>query len=83
MSRLIAILVGICSIANLIFLLSTPVQIVLTVLSVLTMLFYGGKRSVRSYNDVGTRLFTFGFLIYFVSFLGSATILLVFLLHLT
>ncbi|CAM3144311.1 hypothetical protein GHI93_08845 [Lactococcus hircilactis] len=82
MAILLALLAGLGSLVNFMFLSNHVLQGFFTVLSVLSMVFYRGKRSVKSYNRDGTRLMTIGFAICFVSFLGSAAILLGDVLHL-
>jgi hypothetical protein len=52
---------------------------ILTVLSILSMVFYRHKRTVRS-PIPGVRWFTFGFVICIIAFLGCASILLAMLL---
>ncbi len=83
MGILLAILAGVGSILNLTMWLNEPIQIALTILSVLSMIVYKGKRTQKSYNYDGTRMFTFRFAICFMSFLGSGGILVGLLLHLT
>jgi len=83
MAILLAILAGLASIANFMYLSNTVLQVGLTVLAFSTLFLYRGRRTRRSYTDDGTRLFTLGFAICFVSFIGSGAILVAYILHLT
>jgi hypothetical protein len=82
MGILLAFIAGIGSLANFMTVQNQFLQIVLTILSVLSMIFYQGRRSRKSYNFDGTRIFTLGFSICVLSFMGSASILAGFMLHL-
>ncbi|MFC4652099.1 hypothetical protein ACFO26_04185 [Lactococcus nasutitermitis] len=82
MGILLALIAGVASLGNYMYLSNTALQIVLTVLSIVSMAIYGGRRTRKSYAHDGTRIFTFGFAICFVAFIGSAAILLAYLLHL-
>ncbi|WP_081015735.1 hypothetical protein [Lactococcus garvieae] len=55
---------------------SLPLQVVFTIISLLSMIIYNGKKTRKSYAGDGTRIFTFGFAVCFISFIGSASILL-------
>lgn len=82
MGILLALIAGAGSLGNFMSLQNTPLQVGLTILSLLGMIAYRGRRSRPSYNHDGTRIFTFGFSLCFVAFLGSAAVLLAFVLHL-
>ena len=82
MGILLALIAGAGSIGNFMSLQNTPLQVILTVLSLIAMVVYRGRRSRASYQHDGTRIFTLGFSICFIAFLGSAAILLAFVMHL-
>ncbi|EIT67434.1 Hypothetical protein Y7C_91182 [Lactococcus garvieae IPLA 31405] len=55
---------------------SLPMQFIFTLLSLSSLFAYKGKRTRRSYEGDGTSIFTLGFALCFLSFIGSASILL-------
>ncbi|MFK4974401.1 hypothetical protein [Lactococcus garvieae] len=55
---------------------SLPMQFIFTLLSLSSMFVYKGKRTRKSYEGDGTSIFTLGFALCFLSFIGSASILL-------
>ena len=55
---------------------SLPMQFIFTLLSLSSLFVYKGKRTRRSYEGDGTSIFTLGFALCFLSFIGSAYILL-------
>lgn len=55
---------------------SLPMQFIFTLLSLSSLFVYKGKRTRRSYEGDGTSIFTLGFVLCFLSFIGSASILL-------
>ena len=78
MGILLAIIVGVASILNLMY-----GQYLLTVLSVISLIIYRGKRTKRvHYNGYGQNYFTIGFTICILSFVGTVGILIGFLFHL-
>lgn len=76
MAVLIALIAGIGSLIN-ISLLNEIIwlQVIFTILAWLALFSYRGKKSVKSYNGDGTRLFTLGFGICLLAVLGSSLIL--------
>ncbi|AYG00678.1 hypothetical protein [Lactococcus allomyrinae] len=83
MGILFALVAGAGSILNFMTINNVIIQSVLTTLSVLSMIFYGGKRTRKAYySGYAQNYFTFGFVICFISFLGAGSILLGLLLHL-
>ncbi|WP_276420672.1 hypothetical protein [Lactococcus garvieae] len=55
---------------------SLLMQFIFTLLSLSSLFAYKGKRIRRSYEGDGTSIFTLGFALCFLSFIGSASILL-------
>lgn len=55
---------------------SLPMQFIFTLLSLSSLFVYKGKRTRRFYEGDGTSIFTLGFALCFLSFIGSASILL-------
>ena len=78
----LALLAALGTLANYMYLSSSPLQVVLTVAAFLSMILYSGRKTRPSYTTVGLRIMTFAFAVCFVSFLGSAGLLLAYLLHL-
>lgn len=83
MGILLAIILGVASILNLMYGQNQPIQYLLTVLSVICLIIYRGKRTKRvHYNGYGQNYFTIGFTICILSFVGTVGILIGFLFHL-
>ncbi|GAB2025660.1 hypothetical protein OfM1_17320 [Lactovum odontotermitis] len=76
MSVLLALIAGIGSLANIYFLGEIVwLQWILTLLAWIALFSYRGRKSVKSYNGDGTKLFTLRFAICILAVLGSTLIL--------
>ncbi|MCL2676466.1 MAG: hypothetical protein FWF42_03065 [Streptococcaceae bacterium] len=82
MAIILSLIVGVLSALNITFWANTILQVIVTLVSLISLFIYRGRRTVASYKNNGTRQFTFGFAFCWVIFFASASILLAFLLHL-
>lgn len=82
MGILLTILAGGGSLLNFMYGQNQLIQYLLTALSVISLFVYRGKRTRKSYQNIGVSIFTIRFAICVISFVGSGSILLAFLFHL-
>ena len=81
-SVLLAILAGAAALWNFGSLQSSPLAILTLIVSILAIVSYRGKRSRKSYQMDGTRIFTLSFAICFVSLIGNLSVAVAIILHL-